>query len=374
MARARKAKDGGRSFGEVAADFIASRQRDEKTKLTEQTHGQYEAVFRLFKQFAGDPPLVTIEREQASEFFERIASLHPNWGHAPDAKQLTYAEVMVRFGGHPTGLSNRTVNRYVSSLSGLFKWAKKKGWAKGVENPFEGQLREKASRRATGWLPFNEGELEKLFRSDLFMRTSWAARVTPEKHDFTTALLWVPLIALFSGMRQNEVCQLRPFDVKEEHGILFFDVTEELKVKTEASIRRVPMHSELVRCGFRQYLAALPEGAVPRSASRRAGRQAQLVLLPPLHGLPPRSRRGPRACHVPQLEEERRHGAGAGAGTGERGRGAAGPREAFDELQHLQHRPRRRRRRPAGRRSSCRGSAGPPCGRPCARRPRAWSA
>lgn len=90
------------------------------------------------------------------------------------------------------------------------------------------------------------------------MGTSWAARIIPETHGIGAAMLWAPPDRAV-GLRQNEVCQLRTCDVKDEHGILFFDVTEKLKVKTEASIRPVPVHSELIRCGFRQHVEALIE-------------------------------------------------------------------------------------------------------------------
>ena len=41
------------------------------------------------------------------------------------------------------------------------------------------------------------------------------------------ALRWVPLIALYSGMRLGEICQLRTADVILEGKVWFFDVTDE---------------------------------------------------------------------------------------------------------------------------------------------------
>lgn len=74
-------------------------------------------------------------------------------------------------------------------------------------------------------------------------------------------MLWIPLIALYSGMRSNEICQLRNADVIKKDGVWAFRVSDEgegQSVKTEAAVRIVPVHSEIVRSGFLDYLKTLP--------------------------------------------------------------------------------------------------------------------
>jgi integrase len=62
---------------------------------------------------------------------------------------------------------------------------------------------------------------------------------------------WVPLIALFTGARLNEICQLRPQDVSCVDGILCFDITTDAgKLKTVASERLIPVHSSLRALGI----------------------------------------------------------------------------------------------------------------------------
>jgi integrase len=59
-------------------------------------------------------------------------------------------------------------------------------------------------------------------------------------------------------MRSGEICQLRPDDVREEGGVPYFNVAEEVSgqsVKTEAGVRRVPVHSALIAAGFLEYVA-----------------------------------------------------------------------------------------------------------------------
>ena len=54
-------------------------------------------------------------------------------------------------------------------------------------------------------------------------------------------MAWVPLIALFSGMRSNEICQMRASDVRRKDGIWVFNVTDDAagqSLKTEAASAR----------------------------------------------------------------------------------------------------------------------------------------
>lgn len=76
-------------------------------------------------------------------------------------------------------------------------------------------------------------------------------------------MCWIPLIGLFGGMRSNEICQLRKSDVQNKNGIWVFNVSadhESQSLKTEAAIRIVPIHSEIIRCGFLDYVKTLPDG------------------------------------------------------------------------------------------------------------------
>lgn len=254
---------GGLPFSEAAARFIAELQRDETAALTEQTRAQHEAVFRLFADFSQDAPLKSIDRATASEFLDRVARLHPDWGRSPETKKLTFAEVMERHADKGEGLSNKTLNRYVSSLTSFFKWARKRGYVEEASsNPFSEQSRPKARKGTFEWVPYTIDELNTIFSAPVF-HVSEDMRIKPKAHSIETALRWVPLIALFSGMRLNEICQLNTADIRYARKIWYFNVTEEAegtRLKTEAAVRRVPMHGEIINCGFTAYWESLPDG------------------------------------------------------------------------------------------------------------------
>jgi integrase len=259
--KVRQRSNGDPPFSEIASLFIDELQHDKGAALTEQTRGQYEAVFRLFAQYAKDAPLNAIDRALAADFLSTIATLHPHWGRAPKAKELPLDKLLEKFGGGEQHLTNKTLNRYASALSAVFKWSRKRGKFDGT-NPFVEQTRTKAAKGTTEWLPYTADELTKLFKAPLFTAPA-AERLRPIKHNVETAMRWVPLIALYSGMRLGEICQLRTGDVKHAGKIWFFNVAEEgegQSVKTSSAIRRVPVHSMLIRCGLLDYLDALSDG------------------------------------------------------------------------------------------------------------------
>ncbi|MES2289688.1 MAG: DUF6538 domain-containing protein [Pseudomonadota bacterium] len=84
------------------------------------------------------------------------------------------------------------------------------------------------------------------------------------------AAYWLPLLALFTGARVEELGQLRPSDVTQitypddngdERQGWFLRITEDedegLRIKNASSERRVPLHPELERLGFIAFVEAM---------------------------------------------------------------------------------------------------------------------
>ena len=79
----------------------------------------------------------------------------------------------------------------------------------------------------------------------------------PEAHTEDNALSWVALIGAYTGARIEAICKLRICDIKCEDGIWCFDI---LKDKTPSGTRQVPIHSYILKAGFRDYVGACGEG------------------------------------------------------------------------------------------------------------------
>lgn len=96
---------------------------------------------------------------------------------------------------------------------------------------FEDIAKESLSRT-----PYKTDEIEKMFE-------------VMEKNDFfkhtNLAYFYIPMIGLFSGMRLEEICKLKTKDIITEQRIPCFDITP--PAKTKSSIRKVPIHSYLLK-------------------------------------------------------------------------------------------------------------------------------
>ena len=167
----------------------------------------------MFTELMCDAPLGSITRQHAARFLETIGRLRADYGKLGNANSLPLDKLLELHRGEPH-LSNTTLNRHALALSGLFKWAIGAGLYE-TSNPFAGQRRNVGRSSRSRWQPFRIDELNQLFTHPL-LQVSFKDRVTPKRHSPQTALMWLPAIALFSGLRQDEICGLRVKDVKTE--------------------------------------------------------------------------------------------------------------------------------------------------------------
>lgn len=102
---------------------------------------------------------------------------------------------------------------------------------------------------------FDLATLTALFASPVYVADERPAQGRGE------AAYWLPLIALYTGARLEEIAQLRPEDVREETYIDGDDQERKawviqivqvdgLTIKNASSERRVPVHADLVSLGF----------------------------------------------------------------------------------------------------------------------------
>lgn len=145
-----------------------------------------------------------------------------------------------------------TTRDHLNKFSGVLNWAVEEGYldkspAKGLRLPDPVKKRDK--RR-----PFSIEQLRRIFNSPLYTGcvddVYGYAKVGDARP--RRARFWIPLIALFSGMRMNEICQLKVSDIRTLDGVQCFVVIEDgdKRVKTAASERAIPIHQELIRIGF----------------------------------------------------------------------------------------------------------------------------
>jgi integrase len=158
---------------------------------------------------------------------------------------------------HPDAerLSAASINKLLGGVQAVLVWARKNGmipdempWA----DPFSRMRLEVPRSTRQSWEP---SELQALFGSPVFTQ---GARPKAGRGE---AAFWLPLLALYTGARLNELAPLTVRDVKSDGvtGLHYFTVIEDLEsgrsVKTEGSVRAVPIHPELIRIGILEFVA-----------------------------------------------------------------------------------------------------------------------
>ncbi|MEQ8096310.1 site-specific integrase [Xanthomonas hortorum] len=156
-----------------------------------------------------------------------------------------YQEMREKGASTPT-LTNK--QSYIGGKGGFFEWAMASGHYPKGDNPASGHVsysqREKRARKKLGFKAYDRAQIQALFAPEALAKLSEAAR-------------WASLIGLYSGARASEVGQLLVKDVFEEDGIPCIRISDEgehQKVKTEVSLRTVPLHPELIKMGFLKWV------------------------------------------------------------------------------------------------------------------------
>ena len=221
------------------------------------TLAEYERAIRLFTELHGDIPIVQIKRAHARQFREALQEVPARRsGNLLNASLAELAQWGREHPGVPK-ITAGTVNKQLTAVQAIANWARDNGmipddvqWA----DPFR-RMRLGEDEAVRGGAPFEITELKVIFGTPVFTE---GARPTGGKGD---AAFWLPLLALFTGARLNELASLKASDVAHNEIIganCFFIKAEKRsgkRLKTQQSERFVPLHPQLVASGFLQFVA-----------------------------------------------------------------------------------------------------------------------
>lgn len=215
------------------------------------------ASLKLFGEVLGDRRLDTISRQDCRKFRDLVLKLPPNM--TKRFKNYSIDEI-VAVAAKP--MSAKNANKIVSSVSAFFNWMVREDLLK--ENPARGLRVRIRHSPDTERNAFSESDLKVIFE----LSPIYAGCHSVRCRDKSGALIikdskfWLPLIALYSGMRLEEIAQLHTRDVRQVEGVWIFDIrgSETNKLKTPQSQRQVPIHPVLLEVGLIDYCTKLASG------------------------------------------------------------------------------------------------------------------
>nr|WP_147414291.1 hypothetical protein [Sphingomonas gilva] len=223
------------------------------------------------EQFLGaERAIASITAHDIRAFRNGILALRVNHGRSPTQ---TFAEKQTASEKHRIAIKTATI--IFEPTKAFFRWGKS---VEGLidTNPAE-DIRIIADKKPKGQRtrrPFQEDELRMLFQSPLFTGCkSRHRRFVPGSSLIRDAKFWVPILGLYTGCRLGELIQLHLCDISLAGPIPFISINEDnnrggdLKhVKSAAGVRRVPIHPDLIKLGFADYVAGY---AKRRKGNRR---------------------------------------------------------------------------------------------------------
>jgi integrase len=214
----------GQTLQEIADKWVKERAPIKRTV------GQAQKVIGRYVEHMGDTKVEQITRRGVVEFKDKL--LESGQTAVNTNKQLTLLSTLLNF-----AVANSIID----------------------QNPSKGIKVEVRKNAKEARLPFDLSALSALFSSPIY------ALGERPKGGAGEAGYWLPLLALFTGARIEELCQLHPDDVYaetyreldgSERLAWVLRITDEgpgQALKNPGSRRRIPIHAELIRLGFVEY-------------------------------------------------------------------------------------------------------------------------
>ncbi|GGH95112.1 hypothetical protein CFY91_05240 [Pseudomonas fluvialis] len=249
-------------LSEVLEGWVTKKLSMDKT--ADKTVSECRAVVRRFIELNGDLPVSQISRARCMDFCSALLKM-PAKGDGIRSLTLPQAIAKAEAEGLPT-LSHASVKKQLRFLSGVLGYACKAlevipeepVLASGLINDLV-RVSRRQVRRTGEEKAYTRQDLRAMFSGPLF-HGQWS----PPRSDFGRALYWVPLLLAYTGARLGEVAQLLVAEVRRcpDTGVWFLDLRpgDDKSVKTGSSVRRVPLHDDLLALGFLDYVQGLPAG------------------------------------------------------------------------------------------------------------------
>lgn len=217
-----------RSTGTPFSDLVDAWAKRPKLAERPKTIAMYRGDMRAFESFLYERNKLWVEDTTVDDW-------------------LDYAVHLEKTERHP-----KTASRKLGTVRTIFNFAANKRILP-IGNPCSRVSIEVPDTGRKPRLSFTREHLRALFSSPVYL-DGWR----PPRGRAGEAFFWLPLLACWTGCREEELGQLRVEDIDELPGYgPYLRITDEhpdQRLKSASSRREIPLHPELIRCGFLKYV------------------------------------------------------------------------------------------------------------------------
>lgn len=267
------------------AEALEVMRKSKRVKMTKKALSDCEVAGALFVELMGDMLVSDVTQEVAENFVEKLLTVPAMHGRGKEIRNLPLpaaialadaldeeASLAAKGDDAPKipRLSYGTINKHLTSLQTcLGKHLARNGEGKTPLLAVRFSKQEVKENPAFKRTELTDSRVVSIFTGPVFTGYGDAdgKRFEPGNKLKLDTLYWTPLLVLLSGICLEEALQLRPDDVATRDGIHFITIGavhdgQAAQVKNPARQRELPIHKDLIRLGFLEYVERMQrEGA-----------------------------------------------------------------------------------------------------------------
>jgi integrase len=222
----------------------------ELNKWKPNTVRNYQPKINAMIQVFGDRPVNQITKNDARKLAKLLEFLPPGFARKKEYKDISDLNPKDLKGKHDRTMDVTTRRGYLIFARQVLSFAEENEWV--IKNPvISGIIPGKKENPREQRLPFEDPQdLARIFNPEMFLEWS---KDHPSR-------FWIPLLALYTGCRLEEIASLYCEDVFEHEGLWCIDINDnyDRTIKNKNAIRSVPLHPFLVeQLKFPQYVAKI---------------------------------------------------------------------------------------------------------------------
>jgi len=254
--------------GIVKLGEMLGRQRDKERAWDKKTAKQAARLYALFQRFVteecGVAGLSSLRQPHLAKFVNFLQfEVYRHYGKSVADEARTIAELRKIAEGkstHQRGVQPPTLNRHLTFLNQLIDYARGQG-VRLDPDLSTARLRArntKDDRARNARVTLKPAAAARMFALPPFTGCrSWKEPLEAGEEVFHRALYFVPMLLFYGGGRREEFCGLSPEDVIVDNGpIPYIHLAPNTirRLKNPQSRRNVPLHPEVVRLRFLDYV------------------------------------------------------------------------------------------------------------------------
>lgn len=242
-------------LSEAIKSYYKSRHYSE---INNRTQEEIKPILADFLDFVGDMKLTNISIQKVREFRDAYYKV-PKERRTKKYKGKPLAKI-IEIAAKDKSMTCRGASatfRNLGLIKAFINWLLKQGYIVNgqigivltADRPSSKLL---ANQKRDG---YTTEDLKAMFNHEVYRENKY-------KHSYQ---YWLPLLGAFTGARLNELCQMTVNDIrksaakgdgKSAGGTWYIDINRNdgKNVKTNAGVRKIPIHDELIRLGFIKYV------------------------------------------------------------------------------------------------------------------------